>query len=200
MSVSRAVGVARAETARRLRRHGFVRYSRRAVYWSAVAAVSLALLVVLATVGARLVGYSPHVMYGGSMGSTAPLGSVALIEGVSAESLEVGDVILFRPPSSGQPRDPVMHRVISIEEVDGQRVFRTKGDSNTSADPWEMRLVGDGGRLVFVVPYVGYLFWFLQTRMAWVLIVLPLVAYLGFVTLRRIWAPVGRTAPEAEES
>jgi signal peptidase len=130
-------------------------------------------------------------MLGGSMGSTAPIGSVAVIEDVPPESLEVGDVIVFRPPSSGKAREPLMHRIISIEEVDGQRVVGTKGDANESADPWQLRLSGEGGRLVYVVPYVGYLLWFFQTRIAWALVVLPLAAYFGFVALRRIWAPAG---------
>jgi len=168
------------------------RYLRGAVYWLAVAVASVALLAVIASVGARLFGYSPYVMYGGSMGSTAPLGSVAMIEDVPAESLKVGDVIVFRPPSTGKPRQPLMHRIISIEEADGQRVFRTKGDANESADPWELRLTGEGGRLVHVVPYVGYLLWFFQTRTGWAFVALPLLAYLGFVALRRIWAPTGR--------
>jgi signal peptidase len=190
--------MARAETARQPWRHSFVRYFRRGVYWLAVAATTLALLVVLASVGARLIGYSPHVMYGGSMGSTAPIGSVALIEDVPAESLDVGDVIVFRPPSSGRPREPVMHRIISIEEVDGERVFTTKGDANGGPDPWKLTINGEGGRLAFVVPYVGYLFWFFQTRMGWAFVALPLVAYLGFVALRRIWAPAG--TPQAGRS
>jgi len=125
------------------------------------------------------------------MGSTAPMGSVALIEDVPAESLDVGDVIVFRPPSSGQPRERVMHRIISIEEVDGQRVFMTRGDANGGPDPWKLTINGEGGRLAFVVPYVGYLFWFFQTPMGWAFFVLPLAAYLGFVALRRIWAPAG---------
>lgn len=177
------------------------RYLRAVAYWLAVAAASVVLGVILACVGARLFGYSPYVMYGGSMGSTVPLGSVAFIEDVSAESLNVGDVIVFRPPSAGEAREPLMHRIVSIEEVDGQRVVRTKGDANESPDPWELGISGEGGRLVFFVPYVGYLLWFFQTRLAWAVLVLPLVAYLGFVALRRIWAPAGnRGAPRPQVS
>jgi signal peptidase len=183
---------------RRARGRSPYRYLRSGVYWLAVAVASVALLAVIASVGARLFGYSPYVMYGGSMGSTAPLGSVAMIEDVPAESLKVGDVIVFRPPSTGEPRQPLMHRIISIEVADGQRVFRTQGDANESADPWELRLTGEGGRLVHVVPYVGYLLWFFQTRTGWAFVALPLLAYLGFVALRRIWASGGR--PEAERT
>ena len=187
-------GVAPALTAGRpgrARGRAAFRYLRSGVYWLAAVAASLVLLAILASMGARLFGYSPYVMYGGSMGSTAPLGSVTFIEDVSAESLNVGDVIVFRPPSTGEPRDPVMHRIVSIEDVDGQRVIRTKGDANETADAWQLRLMGEGGRLAFVVPYLGYLLWFFQTRIGWVFVALPLLAYLGFEALRRIWAPAG---------
>ena len=189
---------ATSETVVRWQARRSFRYLRGTAYWLAVAVASLALAAVLATIGARLFGYFPYVMYGGSMGSTAPVGSVAFIQEVSVESLQVGDVIVFRPPSTGEDNHPVMHRVVSIEEVDGQRVFRTKGDANASADPWELRLTAEGGRMAFVVPQAGYFFWFFQTRVAWFLVVLPLVAYLGFVALRRIWAPAGR--PEIQRT
>jgi signal peptidase len=196
-----AVGIAStSRAAARARGRAAFRYLRGATYWLAVAVAAVALVAVLASVGARLFGYSPYVMYGGSMGSTARMGSVAFIEDAPAESLHVGDVIVFRPPSSGQARQPVMHRIISIEEADGQRVLRTKGDANESADPWELRLMGEGGRLVFVVPYAGYPFWFFQTRTAWAFVVLPLTAYVGFVALRRIWVSGGRREAERTQA
>lgn len=194
------MGIAVAsETAVHLPHRG-LRYLRGAVYWLAVGLACAVLLAIVAAVGARLFGYSPCIMYGGSMGSTAPMGSVAFIEDVRAESLQVGDVIVFRPPSTGKPRQPLMHRIISIEEVDGQRVISTKGDANQSADPWQLRLTGEGGRLVYTVPYVGYLLWFFKTRTGWAFVALPLAAYLGFVALRRIWAPAGRREAERTQA
>ena len=167
-------------------------YLRRATHWLGVAVASVVLAAVLGTLGARLLGYQPYVMYGGSMGSTASLGSVAFIENVPAASLKVGDVVVFQPSSSEQTRSPLMHRIISIEEVNGQREFGTKGDANESPDPWKLTINGEGGRLVYVVPYIGYLFWFFQTRLAWAIVIFPIATYLGLIALRRIWAPVLR--------
>jgi signal peptidase len=192
--------VAASETVVRWQARRSFRYLRGSAYWLGLAVASLALAAVLATIGARLFGYFPYTMYGGSMGSAAPVGSVAFIQEVSAESLQVGDVIVFRPPSTGEVRKPMMHRIVSLEEVDGQRVFTTKGDANDSIDPWKLGLTGEGGKLVFAVPYAGYLFWFFQTRAAWFLVVLPLVAYLGFLALRRIWAPPGSTEAERTQA
>ena len=167
------------------------RYLRGSVYWLAVAVASVALLAVIASVGARLFGYSPYVMYGGSMGSTAPLGSVALIREVPAESLEVGDVIVFRPPSTGEPRQPLMHRIISVEEIDGQRVIQTKGDANAAADP-EPIILKDTDQVMKVhlrVPLVGYLVHFVQTSLGWVLSVLLPATLLCLAIVRDIWRP-----------
>jgi signal peptidase len=175
-----------------LRARGAFRYLRGAIYWLAVAGASLILGAVFVTIGARLFGCQPYVMLGGSMGSEAPVGSVAFVQDVPAETLKVGDVILFQPPSAGEISEPMMHRIVSIEEVDGQRVFMTKGDANGGPDPWKLTINGEGGRLAYVIPYVGYLLWLLQTRLAWAVAVLAMAAYLGFVALRRIWAPVAR--------
>ena len=141
-----------------------------------------------------------RVVSGGQTMNPSTADILAAIEDVPAESLQVGDVIVFRPPSSGEPHEPVMHRIISVAEVDGQRVLGTKGDANGSADPWELRLTGEGGKLAFVAPYAGYLLWFFQTRIAWALVVLPLTAYLCFLALRRIWASGDRREAERTQA
>ena len=154
-----------------------------------VASVALVVLTALgAAVLSRLLGYSSVIVYGGSMADSLPVGSIAVTEEVRAEAVGVGDVILFHPPNtSPQPR-PVMHRVVSVREEDGQRLFRTKGDANATPDPWEVGLEGRGARLVYSVPYVGYLVNFARTPLGWVLLLVLPATYMAFSTLRRIWA------------
>jgi signal peptidase len=151
----------------------------------AVLAVALA---VAASLGPRLYGYSPVIVYGGSMADTVPVGSIAVTKEVQAEDVAVGDVIVFYPPATGPNRLPLMHRVISIQEEDGQRVFQTKGDANAAPDPWEMTLVGHGSRFVYAVPYAGYLADFARTPLGCTLLLLLPVTYVGLTMLRRIWA------------
>jgi signal peptidase len=136
----------------------------------------------------RLLGYSPVIVYGGSMADTVPVGSIAVTKQVQPDDVSVGDVIVFYPPTTAPDRSPLMHRVVSIREEDGQRLFHTKGDGNATADPWEMGIEGHGSRLVYAVPYVGYLVNFAGSPLGWTLLLLLPGTYLGFTTLRRIWA------------
>jgi signal peptidase len=140
------------------------------------------------SLGPRLIGYSSIVVQGGSMATSLPVGSIAVTEQVPAEAINVGDVILFHPPATSPNHASVMHRVVSVREENGQRLFRTKGDANATPDPWEFGLEGNGARLVYAVPYVGYLVAYVRTPVGWVLVFMLPAAYLSFTTLRRIWA------------
>lgn len=54
-------------------------------------------------------------------------GDILFIIKANPEKLKVGDIILF---SSGSRGTPVIHRVIKIEEENGEKVFTTIGDNN----------------------------------------------------------------------
>jgi signal peptidase I len=136
----------------------------------------------------RLLGFSPVVVYGGSMADSVPIGSIAVTEEVSPADVGVGDVIVFHPPTTSPNSSTLMHRVVSVREEDGQRLLRTKGDANATPDPWEIGIEGRGSRVVYSVPYVGYLVDFAGTPLGWTLLLFLPATYLGLTTLRRIWA------------
>jgi signal peptidase len=136
----------------------------------------------------RLLGYSSVIVYGGSMAGSVRVGSIAVTKEVQPEDIRVGDVIVFYPPTTSPNRSPLMHRVISVREEDGQRLFSTKGDANATPDPWEIAVEGRGSRVAYAVPYVGYLVDFAGTPLGWALLLFLPATYLGVTTLRRIWA------------
>ena len=141
-----------------------------------------------ASLGPQLLGYSSVVVYGGSMADSISAGSIAVTEEVQPENVGVGNVIVFHPPAASANSPPLMHRVVSVREENGQRFFRTKGDANQTPDPVEVALQDAGSRVVYTVPYVGYLVHFAQTLLGWLLLVALPVAYLGLTGLRRIWS------------
>ena len=156
-----------------------------------VTLVGAALVVVGAlamSLAPRLLGYSSVVVYGGSMADSIPIGSIAVTKEVHPEDVAVGDVIVFYPPTTSPDRSPLMHRVVSVREEDGQRLFRTKGDANATPDHWEIGIEGRGSRVIYAVPYVGYLMDFARTPLGWALLLFLPATYLGLTTLRRIWA------------
>jgi signal peptidase I len=141
-----------------------------------------------AGLGPRLLGYSSLVVYGGSMADSISVGSIAVTEEVRAEDVSVGNVIVFHPPEAAPGSPPVMHRVVSVREENGQRFFQTKGDANQAPDPLEFALLNSGSRVVYAVPYVGYLVHFAHAPLGWLLLMVLPAAHLGISGLRRIWA------------
>lgn len=70
---------------------------------------------------------------------------------VNEEKINVNDVIVF------QAQDKVLiHRVVEIEEIDGIRHYRTKGDANGTRDNMDVTDAKIHGKVLFKIPYVAY--------------------------------------------
>jgi len=90
-------------------------------------------------------------------GSMTPLmlpGDMIIEKSVDPSELKVGDVIAFHPP--GNKSYFVTHRIISLEEGK-KRMFQTKGDANNAQDDFKVPASNVVGKLIFVIPFVGYL-------------------------------------------
>ena len=99
-----------------------------------------------------LLGLQRFVITGGSMTGTIPKGAVIYSKVVPAGELKVGDIITFTPPGFSEA---VTHRIIGVEAgPDGKTAFRTKGDFNEAADPWNPVTLNEPqqARYVFQVP------------------------------------------------
>ncbi len=81
------------------------------------------------------------------------IGDVIFVRNVEPEEIEVGDVILFY---SGNKR--IIHRVVFIEEENGNYFYTTKGDANSNISPSEENIPYEliKGKLFQRVPYLGY--------------------------------------------
>ncbi len=92
-----------------------------------------------------------------SMGRTAPVGSLVLTVPAGQHSLAVGDVVTFVPPVDADAervaRLPYTHRITAI--TDGS--ITTRGDANGAADAWTITRADVVGRVVTVLPGVGWL-------------------------------------------
>ena len=87
------------------------------------------------------------------MGSALPVGSLAVT--MPQPEYFVGDVVTFKIPGS---EELLTHRIIEISEDQLQiSVIRTKGDANNVVDDWELTDEDIVGKVVFHLPYLGYL-------------------------------------------
>ena len=71
----------------------------------------------------------------GSMIPTYQVGDVILVKEVNPDTIQIGDDVTYQGKVGSMKGMLVTHRVIDIEEVDGKRVFHTKGIANNSEDP-----------------------------------------------------------------
>ena len=92
-------------------------------------------------------------------------GDIIFLRKANPETVEVGDVIVFRSHSSKPRPDPIIHRVVKVWETD-QSHFQTKGDNNDGVinqcngdcldetDIQESQLLG---KAVFRIPFLGWI-------------------------------------------
>lgn len=123
-----------------------------------------------------------------SMRTTIPEGSVVIVENVSASEVSEGDVITFLDPEALHGREAqsnlTTHRVIDVFERDGTRYFRTKGDANDDPDPNPIPASNLVGRVVFHIPYLGYVL-VLTSQRNWIL--LFVVVPVSLLILTELW-------------
>lgn len=98
----------------------------------------------------------PSVIATGSMEPGIKPGDIIIIKKVDARSLKVGDIVQYR-----KEKIDITHRIIDIEK-EGGVMYKTKGDNNSAADselvsPQQIR-----GKVLTVVPKVGWLTLFLR--------------------------------------
>lgn len=78
-------------------------------------------------------------------------GDLLLIRGVNPESLKVGDVIVYEKGGT-----LIAHRILAVENRDGEIHFRTKGDGNPAPDIGSIPASSVRGKVVLVVPNLGW--------------------------------------------
>ena len=83
-------------------------------------------------------------------------GDILFIIKAKPEKLKVGDVIIF----NANYRNPIIHRVITIENQNGEYTFSTIGDNNNGQLSIEKNIKEDQlvGKAVFkLAPYLGWI-------------------------------------------
>lgn len=123
------------------------------VSWTVAIVLGVAILATV--VLPRLLDAEPYTVMSGSMEPTLPTGSVVVSQSISADEVRFDDVITFQM-ESGRPQT-VTHRVVAVDIIEGETRFRTQGDANNATDPEPIRPEQVRGKVIYHVPYVGYL-------------------------------------------
>ncbi len=129
------------------------------IFTSAI--VALAILLAVALVGVRLLGFQVFTVLSGSMVPTFHTGSLIYVRDVDYRQLRAGDVITFM-----LSEDTVAtHRIVAVvpDEQDPDTLrYRTKGDANNAEDGSMVHYKNVIGKPVFTIPVLGYIANYIQ--------------------------------------
>jgi signal peptidase len=113
-------------------------------------------------------------------------GDMVFVTPEPVRDVRVGQVISYRIPIADHHVQS--HRVIAVVRRGGHVSVRTKGDANTTRDPWTAQLNGPTAwRVRLVVPKIGLLIFWLRLPLVHELTVLLAPVLLAILAAVRIW-------------
>jgi signal peptidase len=110
-------------------------------------------------------------------------GDIVVVKKIIPESIKEGDVITFQVAEDVI----ITHRVKEIVAAAGGVVFKTKGDANKIEDGSlisEQQLLG---RVIFRIPYGGYLVSFIRSKWGFVFLIVVPVIMLFYSEVKKIF-------------
>ena len=107
---------------------------------------------------------------------------VVFVKKTNTQNLKVNDVITFYSTNTYFGGTPITHRIVDILEVpDIGVMYRVKGDANEKADDEKVYPNNVLGKVVFKIPQLGRLQFFLASRTGWlVAILIPAIFIIGY--------------------
>ena len=107
---------------------------------------------------------------------------VVFVKKANVEELKENDVITFYSTNSFFGGTPITHRIVEILEVpDRGKMFRVKGYANEIADDEKVYPSNIIGKVMFKIPQLGKLQFFLTTKGGWLVVILiPALIIVGY--------------------
>ena len=107
---------------------------------------------------------------------------VVFVKKVDIDSLKTNDVITFYSTNSFFGTTPITHRIVEVLDVPNNgTMYRVKGDANASADDEKVLPSNVIGKVMFKIPQLGKLQFFLASKKGWLMaILIPSVVILCY--------------------
>lgn len=130
---------------------------------------------IFATAQSKLTGQEPsilghrlYIVESGSMEPAIKMGSMVIVKELPASEIKIGDAAIFYTEDR---EAKVTHRVVDIEG-NGES-FITRGDANNMDDPNPRGKSEVIGKVLFPIPFMGFIFYYLSKPIA-ILVILIL--------------------------
>ena len=98
---------------------------------------------------------------------------VVFVKKMDSHDLKVNDVITFYSTNSFFGNTPITHRIVEVLDVpDVGTMYRVKGDANQSVDNEKVYPSNIIGKVMFKIPQLGRLQFFLASKSGWLIAIL----------------------------
>lgn len=145
-----------------------------------VAFMVVILFFIFITAQSRLTGMEPsilghrlYIVESGSMEPAIKMGSMIGVKEIEASEIEIGDTVSFYTQNK---EAKVTHRIVDIK-AGGDEII-TRGDANNMDDPNPRSKNEVIGKVVFSIPFIGFIFHYLSKPISIVLIIILGAAWL----------------------
>lgn len=128
----------------------FIRFILSLIKWAVLVGITLLALYILSSNFNIFGGYQPFLVQSGSMEPSIMTGDVVVIQ--SRGTYFINDVVTFR---TGNNDRIVTHRIVAVDPAQANR-YETKGDANRSGDEDSISDEQIIGKVVLVIPKLGY--------------------------------------------
>ena len=162
----------------------FFKFGYYALTTGIVVVAVLAVISILPITG----NYKIKVVLSGSMEPAIKTGSIVVIKPV--DIYKISDVITFGKDTKKDI--PTTHRITGTRVVSGEMIFTTKGDANNGDDSQEVKNDAVIGKVLFSVPYIGFLIDFAKKPMGFILLIIVPCGIIAIDELRKIWKEIGK--------
>jgi signal peptidase I len=119
------------------------------------------------------IGLRTYVVQSGSMEPTIKVGSLVFVKAKTNYNKE--DIITFFTNLESPKMDykvTTTHRIVDVTQTNGKNYYQTKGDANNAPDRSSVPENYVIGKVMLIIPLVGYLLAFVRTQLGFILLVI----------------------------
>jgi len=157
------------------------------LYYIGIAFIGIIAVLLIVSAFPITGNFKVKIVQSGSMQPEIKMGSIVAIKPV--DDYKIGDVITFQIAKN---KDPITHRIHDIKIVGGELRYITKGDVNNAPDQREISPREIIGKVLFSVPYLGYVIDFAQKPIGFsLIIILPAIAII-YDEVKKIWREISK--------
>ena len=134
------------------------------IFVAAVVVLGLLLLTSLIPIPGNI---EVKIVQSGSMEPAIKTGALVVIK--PSDEYRVDDVIMFGEDT--KTKVPTTHRIVADEVRSGVFYYTTKGDANEDPDPQQVKQSEVIGKVLFSIPYLGYVLDFAKNPLGFSLLI-----------------------------